>query len=274
MKALKISALTLALFSSVAMANVVTDTADSMVGGAKTLLKTATNPAAVSLELGTLGYGANVAWGINDSVELQAGWAGMDLSASVDIDPKDEDSYINWDKVLGEEYKNFTGAVDLDIKTSNPYLGVQMRPMNNWLTIGAGVIVPDHKISTSLTANVVPPAGMTTIPAGSKAKLTIDNVEYELENNTTVSIHAKNHNKLAPYATLGFRPNINNRFGLFAEVGAAYVGKYDVTVDAPDTLTGTGANSGKKLKDELQKEVEDTSLSWYPIAKAGLTYRF
>lgn len=261
MKALKFSALVLAVVSSSAMANVVTDTTDSVVDGAKTLFKTAVNPGAVSLELGTLGYGANVAWGVNDSTELQAGWAGMDLSVSADIG--DNDSIINWDKVLGDEYQDFTGEVKFKAKTSNPYLGVQMRPMNNWLTVGAGVIVPDHKFSASLTANA---------PAGTTNKITVDGVDYQLSPSATVSIHAENHNKLAPYATLGFRPNINNRFGLFAEVGAAYVGKYDVTVDAPDTLTD--ASGTKKLKDELQKEVSDSSLSWYPIAKAGMTYRF
>lgn len=262
MKALKFSALVLAVVSSSAMANVVTDTADSVVGGAKTLFKTATNPAAVSLELGTLGYGANVAWGINESTELQAGWAGMDFDVSADIG--DNDSIINWDKVLGGDYENFKGEMNVDFKTSNPYLGVQMRPMSNWLTVGAGVMVPDHKISATLTAGT-PAVGA---PANS---VTVDGATYNLPTGAVVSINAENHNKLAPYATLGFRPNVNNRFGLFAEVGAAYVGKYDVNVATSAPVTGS---TGKDLAEELQKEVEGDSVSWYPIAKAGMTYRF
>lgn len=255
MKALKFSALVLAVVSSSAMANVVTDTADSVVGGAKTLFKTATNPAAVSLELGTLGYGANVAWGVNDSTELQAGWAGMDLSITTDIGGND--SIINWPKVLGDEYKDFEGEVNLKVKTSNPYLGVQMRPMNNWLTVGAGVMVPDHEIKATATSKT------------DNTKITVNGNEYTVNTDAKVTVSAENHNKLAPYATLGFRPNINNRFGLFAEVGAAYVGKYDTAVEAEGNIPQLDA-----LKADLEQEVRDSSLAWYPIAKAGMTYRF
>lgn len=259
MKALKLSALVLAVVSSSAMANVVTDTADSVVGGAKTLFKTATNPAAVSLELGTQGYGANVAWGINDSTELQAGWAGMNGSISTDIGG--DDSIINWKKVLGDEHKDFEGKLKFKGKTSNPYLGVQMRPMNNWLTIGAGVIVPKHEFDVSISST--------------------KELKHELQNGTTVTltgdssikVTAENHNKLAPYATLGFRPNINNRFGLFAEVGAAYVGKYDTTVEVT-TSNSALANDAKQIKEDIEKELNDTKIPVYPIVKAGITYRF
>lgn len=255
MKALKFSALVLAVVSSSAMANVVTDTTDSVVGGAKTLFKTAVNPGAVSLELGTLGYGANVAWGVNDSTELQAGWAGMDLNISTDIGGND--SIINWPKVLGDEYKDFEGELDLDIKTSNPYLGVQMRPMNNWLTVGAGVMVPDHEIKATATATT----------AG--GDITVNGNNYPIAQGGTITVTAENNNKLAPYATLGFRPNVNNRFGLFAEVGAAYIGKYNTTVDVSSNITNSS-----DLQKDLEQEVRDSSLAWYPIAKAGMTYRF
>lgn len=254
MKAIKLTALTLAMLSGTAMANVVTDTADSVVGGAKTLFKTATNPAAVSLELGTLGYGANVAWGVNESTELQAGWAGMDFDVSAEIGG--DDSIINWKKVLGEEYQNFTGDLKFDAKTSNPYLGVQMRPFSNWLTVGAGVIVPKHEFSIGATATT-------------DTKITVNGKEYEVKGTGAVHVTAENHNKLAPYATLGFRPNINNRFGLFAEVGAAYVGDYKTNV----TVTGDVPQK-EELQKELEKEVKDSSISVYPIAKAGVTLRF
>lgn len=254
MKAIKITALTLAMLSGTAMANVVTDTTDSVVGGAKTLFKTATNPAAVSLELGTQGYGANVAWGINESTELQAGWAGMDFDVSAEIGG--DDSIINWKKVLGEEYERFSGELQFKAKTSNPYLGVQMRPFSNWVTVGAGVIVPKHEFSAGLTATT-------------DTSISVNGKDYDVNGTGAVNITAENHNKLAPYATLGFRPNINNRFGLFAEVGAAYVGNYKTSV----AVTGDVPEK-EELQRELEKEVSDSSIPVYPIAKAGITYRF
>lgn len=82
MKTLKLSMFGAAvLLSTSAMANIVTDTGATLVDGTRTLFKTATKPAAVSLEVGSLGYGANIAWAANDRVELQAGWAGGDIAS-------------------------------------------------------------------------------------------------------------------------------------------------------------------------------------------------
>ncbi|MGO2884717.1 MAG: hypothetical protein ACTICE_05330, partial [Psychrobacter celer] len=53
-------------------AGVVRNTTGAVVGGTKTFFQTAINPAAVSAEVGTLGYGANIAWGLNENTELQA----------------------------------------------------------------------------------------------------------------------------------------------------------------------------------------------------------
>lgn len=252
MKATKLATLLFVTFASTAA---IADTTSTVVDGAKTLFKTAANPAAVSLELGTLGYGANVAWGVSDSVELQAGWAGMDLDVSTDIGGND--SVINWPKVLGDEYKDFEGELNLNVKTSNPYLGVQMRPMSNWLTVGAGVIVPEHEV----TAKAVATNAASTI--------TVKGNQYSITQNGEVTVEAENRNKLAPYATLGFRPNVNNRFGMFAEVGAAYVGEYKTNVEVSSNIPNADA-----LKKDLEEEVKDSSLSWYPIAKVGATLRF
>ena len=116
-------------------AGVVRNTAGAVAGGTKTFFQTAINPAAVSAEVGTLGYGANIAWGLNEKTELQAGWAGGDVADLFggDFDAND----INYD-------------VDSDF--SNPYLGVQLRPTGNWFTMGAGIIVPDNDIDVRAKA--------------------------------------------------------------------------------------------------------------------------
>lgn len=245
MKAIKLSVIAGAvLLSTGAMANVVTDAGTVVVTGAKnttvavfdgtkTLFKTAVNPAAISAEVGTLGYGANIAWAVNDTTELQAGWAGGDPAGLF----KDEIS------VDGTDF-------ELDTDFSNPYLGVQMRPAANWFTVGAGVIVPDNDIKVRA-------------PARQNETFSIQGTDYIV--NGPIEGTVEHRNKLAPYLTVGFRPNINNHWGVFGELGAAYLGKADVTIKS----------SNAAFNEHAAQRIQDKEYAtWYPIAKVGATYRF
>ena len=236
-------------------AGAVRNTTGAVVGGTKTFFNTAVNPASVSAEIGTLGYGANIAWSLNDKVELQAGWAGGDVS-----DIKD-----NFD-VNDIEYD----ITDSDF--SNPYLGVQIRPAANWFTMGAGIIVPDNDIDVEARA--------------SGNFFEINDISYNAAETGTLSGSIDHRNKLAPYATIGFRPNIGNNWGVFGELGAAYMGKTDATVRAVGDVdsivnytaengTVTGTATRAEVAAEAQKELEDKNwLEWMPIVKVGATYRF
>ena len=239
-------------------AGIVRNTTGAVVGGTKTFFQTAINPASVSAEVGTLGYGANIGWSLNEKTELQAGWAGGDVSDLFgDIDVND---------------------IEYDIKDadfSNPYLGVQLRPAGNWFTMGAGIIVPDNDID--VTAE------------GKSDIFKIGDVSYNATDTGTLSGTIEHRNKLAPYGTIGFRPNITNNFGLFGEIGAAYMGKTNATVRATgDANESVGYVSGADTvsKEEstitrgdvaaaAQKELERKDyLEWMPIVKLGATYRF
>lgn len=233
-------------------AGIIRNTTGAIFGGTKTLFNTAINPAAVSAEVGTLGYGANVAWGINEKTELQAGWAGGDVA-----------------DLFGGDFDANDVNYDVDSDFSNPYLGVQYRPVANWFTMGAGIIVPDNDFD--VTANAEGP------------NYRIDNVDYNAAETGTLSGTLEHRNKLAPYATLGFRPNITNNFGVFGEVGAAYMGKTDATVRSsnPDgnvtatTVNGTTTVTGSDVANRAEQELEDKDyLEWMPIVKVGATYRF
>lgn len=236
-------------------AGVIRNTTGALVGTTKTLFNTAINPAAVSAEIGTLGYGANVAWSLNETTELQAGWAGGDVS-----DIKDD---FDVDDV---EYK----IKDSDF--SNPYLGVQMRPAANWFTVGAGIIVPDNDIDVEAR--------------GENNFFEIDDVSYNASDVGTLAGSIDHRNKLAPYATIGFRPNISDKWGVFGEIGAAYMGKTDATVRAvgngSDDVNFTAENgtvTGITTRDEVarraEEELQDKDyLEWFPIVKLGATYRF
>lgn len=280
MKVLKLSALAAAVFgSSMAMAateavvindadtvvvteapaktgvvasttNAVTNTANSVFGASKTLFNTAVNPAAISAEIGTLGYGANIAWGLNETTELQAGWTGMNFDGDKDLDAND--SWINYDKVLGDGYGNYEGELKYDVDFSNPYIGVQMRPWANNFTVGTGVMVPRNKLKASITADNGP------------SNVSIDGTDYDVESAT---IKAENKNKIAPYLTVGYRPNITEKWGVFGEIGAAYMGKLEAKVTSDAAATAQGFNEAAK------NEIEEDNF-WYPIVKAGATYRF
>jgi len=239
-------------------AGVVRNTTGAVAGGTKTFFQTAINPAAVSAEVGTLGYGANIAWGLNEKTELQAGWAGGDVADLFggDFDAKD----INYD-------------VDSDF--SNPYLGVQLRPAANWFTMGAGIIVPDNDIDVRANAEG---DGYYSIDgqkyyAGQANADQADADDFGGDNVGNLEGSLEHRNKLAPYATIGFRPNISDKWGVFGELGAAYLGK----VDAEVRYTGEGGNeiAAQDAARQAEAELEDKNwLEWMPIVKLGATYRF
>ncbi|MGP9556792.1 hypothetical protein [Psychrobacter sp. AOP7-A1-24] len=220
-------------------ASAVSSTTGAVLGGTKTLFQTAINPASVSAEVGTLGYGANIGWSMNENTELQAGWAGGDAA-----------------DLFGGDFDADDVNYDVDTDFSNPYLGVQLRPASNWFTVGAGIIVPDNDIDVRANSE--------------DGNYRIDDVDYSEADVGTLQGSIEHRNKLAPYATVGFRPNITNNFGVFGEVGAAYMGKTDANVTATgNTPEATAAAEAAK------QELEDKDwLEWFPIVKVGATYRF
>lgn len=233
-------------------AGVVRNTTGAVVGGTKTFFQTVTHPAAISAEVGTLGYGANIGWALNDKTELQAGWAGGDVA-----------------DLFGGDFDANDVNYDVDSDFSNPYMGVQLRPAGNWFTMGAGIIVPDNDIE------------VTSNPNGGVYK--IDGVQYKADDVGVLKGSIDHRNKLAPYATLGFRPNITNNFGVFGEIGAAYLGKTDAEVRSVGGVNGsirdennapTGETSAT-VAQKAQAELEDKNfIEWLPIVKLGATYRF
>jgi hypothetical protein len=217
----------------------VRNTTGAIFGGTKTLFQTAINPASVSAEAGTLGYGASVGYSLNEKTELQAGWAGGDAA-----------------DLFGGDFDADDVNYEVDSDFSNPYLGVQLRPASNWFTVGAGIIVPDNDIDVRANAE--------------DGSYKIDNVTYSSADVGTLEGTIEHRNKLAPYATIGFRPNITNNFGVFGELGAAYMGKTDATVTASGT-SATAIAAAEAAEDELE---DKDWLEWMPIVKVGATYRF
>lgn len=273
MKALNlVAAIALATTASAAFAdNVVTNSAGQVFDGTKTIFETVTHPAAVSAEVGTLGYGASAAWSVNDSTELQVGWTGGNHSLSnlpstknLNIGNANIKDIFNFgiiDKIDGNI--QFT---DLTVKASNPYLGVQLRPLSNWLTVGTGVVQLNNEISAKATLKA------------DKQSTVVNGQTYTINDVASLRAKIKLDNKLAPYLTVGLRPNLNSRFGIFGEVGAAYAGKPTVTLDTANRTNGVANSVAQKLVNDTQanadKAINNIKYPVFPIVKVGATLRF
>ncbi len=253
MKAVKLSVVSAAvLLSTSAMANVVTNTGAAVVDGTRTIFSTLVKPAAVSAEVGTLGYGANIAWAANEKTSLVAGWTGGDVT-----------------DLVGDDFTSRGVTYQVDTDLSNPYLGVQVRPAANWFTVSGGIIVPDNDVKVKAL--------------GDNGSYKIGGVVYDATQVGELNGTLEHRNKLAPYMTVGFRPTINNNWGVFGEVGAAYMGDTRANITAANNASVTGkddngnsvTNSTSTIANQAAAEIEDKNWGrWAPIAKVGVTYRF
>ncbi len=247
-----------------AMANVVTDAGSAVVDGVKTVgttawdgtktvAKTIANPGAVSLELGSLGYGVSFAWSANEKTEVVAGWTGGNINYDVDLAAND--SIINYKKFLGNSYNDFKGNLNVDADMSNPYVGVRMRPWSNNFTVNTGVVFQDNTLTATLlsTEDTTMKFGSNTRPAPA---------------GSTVKIIAEN-DTLAPYLSVGYSPNTNKKIGFFGELGAIYTGEWDIRSEVSSSVP-----NADEVATEVREKAQKKSPEWYPIVKVGATYRF
>lgn len=279
MKTLKLAILPVALLATSAFAHnhevvepvaynaengIIKNTTTQLVEGTKTFFNKATKPAVIGAEVGTLGYGGHIAWGVSPKADLVAGWNGGNLDFDVDIG--EDDSVINWDHVLGDDYKNFKGNVEFKADMNNPYLGVRLRPWANNFNIGTGVIFNDNEFSVKAKVNSESVVGETNF---------IKN--KEIPEKGELEVTAEQRNSVAPYLTIGFAPSTSKRWGFFGEVGVAYTGnlKTSVTTNSAELQeAGIDVKQLDEAAEEVRKEIADANLEWHPIVKAGVTVRF
>ncbi len=231
-----------------------------VIGGMKDgmgqMWNTAGNPGAISVEAGSLGYGANIAYGANEYTEVQVGWTGGDILSKAEFEVKDVD---------------FEAETDF----STPYVGVQLRPLKNWLTVGVGAM---YMGKNEIIATATPAKGKS---------FTYNGKTYTAEADAKIDSSLEFKNAMSPYLSLGFRPNINNRFGLFGELGVAYTGGMEANVDAHGSFKVDGRTFDdthsqykaeiQKLEDDARTEIEDEIKDYddyYPVVKIGATMRF
>ncbi len=207
-------------------------------------------PASVSAEVGSLGYGAKVAWDVNDTTELQVGINGGDV----------------------------TDMIPCNCEKQRQISDV----MKNALTVGAGVMhVGSDKLNfvSTKTANdrkVV--AGKKnrqyTVKGGAKVEGTIK-FENSFAPYLTVGVHPNKDKKVSVFGEVG----AVYVGGVKTDVTTK--GKYLVNGQEVKSNDPKYANEIAQLEDDLRQEVKDrvdrnvrSKDKFYPVAKVGATVRF
>jgi hypothetical protein len=202
-------------------------------------------PKGARIEVGTTGYGGAFIWTPSPKVDIVLGYNGGDISWSDDV------------SVDGTKY-------DADMDNNVTYLNAQIRPWENWFYVAGGVAYVDSLYNLKARP-------------GSNGEIKLDGKTYGADVGNVVG-RLKYGNDIAPYAGLGFSPAINNRWGVFGEIGAYYTGNPSVNLyntgnpNAMDVNNTTTA--AQALENERNKLRNDDEYEWLPVAKLGLTVRW
>lgn len=200
-------------------------------------------PSGVRAEVGTTGYGGALVWTANPKVDVVLGYNGGDISWSDDVE------------IDGSTY-------DLDMENNNVYVNAQIRPWANWfyMAAGAAYIDNDYDLDRRVGAN-------RNFSVNGK-DFTADNGGVRINGQMTYD------NDIAPYVGIGFSPAINNRWGVFGEIGAYYTGNPTVTLRGTGNVEARQDEFDKAIEDEANKIANDDEYAWLPVAKLGLSFRF
>lgn len=200
-------------------------------------------PSGVRAEVGTTGYGGALVWTANPKVDVVLGYNGGDISWSDDVE------------IDGSTY-------DLDMENNNVYVNAQIRPWANWfyMAAGAAYIDNDYDLDRRVSAN-------RNFSVNGK-DFTADNGGVRINGQMTYD------NDIAPYVGIGFSPAINNRWGVFGEIGAYYTGNPTVTLRGTGNVEARQDEFEKAIEDEANKIANDDEYAWLPVAKLGLSFRF
>jgi len=194
---------------------------------------TASAQVGVGVRVGTLGLGADVAFALSSNVQARGGGA---------IQPWNPTSTIS-----DIEY-----TVNLPGTFVN--VGIDLFPIGGGFRIGCGLLYEpdDVSISGEFTGNV--DIGGRSYTGSEVGTLT-----------GTVSSKAT-----APYAMIGFGKHASSGIGLFLDLGAAFVGKQELTL----TATGAVASNPQFIADlegeRLDAEDYLNKVKIYPMVNLGL----
>ena len=187
----------------------------------------------VGIRAGTLGLGADVAFALSPNVQVRGGGAIQPWNPTFTI------SDIEYTVNLPGTFVN---------------IGIDLFPIGGGFRIGGGLLYEpdDISISGEFTGNV--DIGGRSYTGSEVGTLT-----------GTVSSKAT-----APYAMIGFGKHASSGIGLFLDLGAAFVGKQELTL----TATGAVASNPQFIADlegeRLDAEDSLNKAKIYPMVNLGL----
>lgn len=190
----------------------------------------------IAVRGGTLGVGAEAAFGLSDRLVIRGGIGLLPLKPTVPV------NNIDYTLTLPKTWYN----IGLDLYIAGP------------MRIGVGMLFkPDNPVVTGTVA--------------ASKTITIGNTQYTTQQqfNLNGTFDAK---KSAPYVLIGFGKHTASGVGLFLDLGAAFIGSPKVTLTASGDPSITSQPS---FQSSLQKEQSDiqnkaTYLKIWPILNIGI----
>ena len=199
----------------------------------------------LALRGGTLGFGGDLDFRINDSLNARVGYAGFNTSRSV------SDTQVHYDGSL---------------KLSNASALVDWSPFGGKFRLTVGAIVS----STKIVASGAPAAG---------GKYTFNGNTYSRTDVGAVTGRFEVGSSVAPYVGLGFGNVVfgNGHWSFLFDVGTLYAGTPTISVNA--TCKSADASVCAQLLADVNAEQAKLSrdltvLKWYPVVTFGFGYRF
>lgn len=187
----------------------------------------------IAPRLGTLGIGADVGLGFGRFVTARVG-AGF-----VPLEPEGD-------------YDDVTYSVEIPGTVT---LGVDLHPGGGGFRLSGGVLYQTDDLALAGT-----PESSVEIGDQTFSPEQVGTLRGELSSND-----------LAPFVTLGFGKHGSGGVGLFLDLGVAFLGDPDISLESDGALAGEPA-----FEAELRKEAErleddfDSYGSYYPIVNLGL----
>ena len=191
----------------------------------------------IAPKIGTVGVGADLGIGLGDAVVLRGGFG---------LFP------IDWE----QEYSGIDWKVQLP---SDITVGLDFHPWGGIFRFSAGVMARNEDL---------------TIDGAYEGSVTIGDETYTDDEVGALTGVVEN-NRVAPFAMIGLGKHGTSGFGLFVDLGAAWLGDPTLTVDASGLVADDPEFQANLERERADIEDElDTWARWYPILTLGFKIGF
>ena len=192
----------------------------------------------VGVRAGTTGLGADLAIAVSPNIVLRGG---------LGIQP------VNPSMALSD--------IDFEVNLPSTFIqaGLELFPSGGGFRIGGGLLYKPDSVTVSGTF---------------QSNQDIGGTSYTPQQIGTISGAAASAKKWAPYGMIGFGKIASSGIGLFLDIGAAFVGEYDLTVSNNGTFKNDNTFKANLEKERVQWEDDLNKYKIYPMVNLGLRIGF